>query len=78
MVLQVIKRDNRLEDFDIEKIRRSIKNAGATEDIVERVAKDIEEDVSRVASCCIKDKVNRRLRIENPDIARVYGTYRKA
>lgn len=44
--MEVIKSDGSRAEFDIEKVKRSIRNTGASEDLVERVANDVAGEVT--------------------------------
>ena len=87
--MQVIKRDERREDFDREKIRSGIVEAARRTDlqedrineVAEKVAAKVEEelrDKEEVRSSEIKDIVLRELDAEERSIADQFRSYQKA
>lgn len=83
IILQVEKRDGQLEDFDREKITRSVTAAGLAEEEVESLASEVEvwaneaakDDV--VSSSELKGKVLELLRGRDPGAATRFEEYKK-
>lgn len=88
-MVRVIKRDERKEDFDREKVRRGILEAAKRTDVAEdrinevadRVAARIEDETreaAEVRSSEIRDKVLNALDAEEANISNEFRNYKKA
>ena len=67
---KVEKMDGRVEEFDQEKLIRSLMNAGAPEDVAKRIAERIEEEIKdreRVTTRELRELALRELEKENPE-----------
>lgn len=81
--LAVRKKDGRTEDFAVVKIFRSIRLAGATDEVARHVAAVVEgrlhqQNQHKVASTQIRAFVLEELRKTNPHAAEAFETYKKA
>jgi transcriptional regulator NrdR family protein len=59
--LKVIKKDDREEKFDPDKIIEACKAAGASDEIAKHIAKEISEELPKVESSKIRDLVLEKL-----------------
>jgi len=81
--VKVQKKDGRIEDFDREKLRKSVFSAGATDSQSQLVTKEIEKWLYGVASGeiintrTIRNRVIDFLEEKNPKIAKAYQAYQK-
>jgi transcriptional regulator NrdR family protein len=84
----VIKRDNRKEDFNRDKIRRSVENAARkvnidssmARDIADKTAKNVEEHFrgrDEVRASDIRDRVLSELNREEKRLAKEFRSFRK-
>lgn len=72
----VIKRDGKREDFDREKIVRACTGCGASRDLADRIATEVEEKTHEgMRTSEIKDIVLERLRAEDPRFVRNWMEY---
>ena len=82
MLLQVIKRDSRIEEFDEDKIARVVTAAGLKPsdgfDLAIRVAKWVQSlDKPQITTYAIREKITEELRKINPTVAQFYNQYEK-
>jgi len=86
--MKVIKKDDKREDFDNNKVRRGIEEAAKRTDIdndrakeiADKVAKDVEDnfkDRDEVKSADIRERVLERLNEEEKKIADSFRDYKK-
>ncbi|MCS7183811.1 MAG: ATP cone domain-containing protein [Patescibacteria group bacterium] len=86
MVVSIIKRDGRLEDFDIQKLKKSIENAaldaGYEEDKIFQIIEDISSyvlesvnDLDRVDSQSLRELILSKLDKDYPQIAKAWRDY---
>ncbi|TFF97493.1 MAG: hypothetical protein EU547_04150 [Promethearchaeota archaeon] len=68
--LKVIKKDGSIEDFDIEKIIHSLQAAGLTEKLAKEVADKVTDELYKVESSQIREKVLKYLKKEDPELAK--------
>jgi transcriptional regulator NrdR family protein len=85
--VKVVKRDDRREDFEINKVRRAIERTAEKADIdknmakeiADRVARDVEEhfkDRNEVKSVDIRDRVLRELDSEEKKMKKIADSFR--
>ncbi|MEA2020376.1 MAG: ATP cone domain-containing protein [Patescibacteria group bacterium] len=80
-MVKIRKKDNSLEDFDREKLRRSVLAAGLSKENANDVTNQIEtwvqqsEDV--VSTAQIRSKVINFMESKNPEAAKNYKSYKK-
>ncbi|MBP8591113.1 hypothetical protein KBI33_01430 [Candidatus Shapirobacteria bacterium] len=83
MSIRVQKRDGRLEEFDVNKIRQGLAAAGATPAQVEAITKEVEswakDNATKgfIRTVAIKEKVLSSLRLVNPQAATAFESYQK-
>lgn len=86
--MKVVKRDERREDFDNNKVRKGIEEAARRADIdndrireiVDKIAKDVEDnfkDKDEVKSADIRERILERLNEEERKIADSFRDYKK-
>ncbi|MFH1978018.1 MAG: ATP cone domain-containing protein [Candidatus Aenigmatarchaeota archaeon] len=86
--MKVIKRDDKREDFNNNKVRKAIEEAAKrtdvdndrTKEIVDKVAKDVEEnfkDKDEVKSADIRERILERLNKEEKKVANSFRDYKK-
>jgi transcriptional regulator NrdR family protein len=81
--VKVQKKDGRIEEFDKEKLKKSIFAAGATDSQSQLVTREVEEWLYNVAleeiidTQTIKGKVASSLAEKNPKAAKSYQEYKK-
>jgi len=83
MLLQVIKRDSRIEEFDEDKIARVVTAAGLKPsealDLAIRVARWAQSlGKPQITTYAIREKIIEELRKINPTVAQFYSQYEKA
>lgn len=86
--MKVVKRDDKREDFDNNKVRKGIEEAARRADIdndrikeiVDKIAKDIEDnfkDKDEVKSADIRERILEKLNEEEKKIADSFRDYKK-
>ncbi len=86
--MKVIKRDDKREDFDSNKVKRGIEEAvkrteidnDRAKEVVDKVAKDVEDnfkDKDEVKSADIRERVLEKLNEEEKKIADSFKDYKK-
>ncbi|KUK84123.1 MAG: hypothetical protein XD98_0168 [Microgenomates bacterium 39_6] len=81
--VKVQKKDGRIEEFDKEKLKKSVFAAGATDSQSQLVTQEVEEWLYNVAleeiidTQTIKSKVAESLAEKNPKAAKSYQEYKK-
>jgi transcriptional regulator NrdR family protein len=81
--VKVQKKDGRIEEFDKEKLRKSVSAAGATQDQSQLVTEEVEKWLYSVAleeiidTQTIRNKVANSLSERNPKAAKNYREYKK-
>ncbi len=82
--MQIKKKDGRLEDFDRGKISRGIVAAGASQEIGDTIATEVESWTDKVATdgvvsgIQIRDKVLELLQVQDPTAATSFEQYQKS
>ncbi len=86
--MKVVKRDDRREDFDNNKVRKGIEEAARraeidndrTKEIADKIAKDVEDnfkDKDEVKSADIRERILDKLNEEEKKIADSFRDYKK-
>ncbi len=68
--LKVIKKDGSIEDFDIQKIIEACIAAGLSKKAAKDVAQKVREELHKVKSSKIREKILKYLRKEDPELAK--------
>lgn len=67
--LKVKKKDGSVEDYDPEKIIEACKFAGASEEIAERIAEEVSEELPTIPSSKIRRLILEKLNSVSPEVA---------
>lgn len=78
MVLYIVKKDGSLEKFQPEKVTKSCKKAGASDDLAEKVADEISTlAYMQMTTQEIREEVIDLLKRFDPKVARAYAEFKK-
>lgn len=73
--LKVIKKDGKIVDFDKEKIIEACKSAGASDDVAEKVAKKVTEELPKIKSSKIRELALKELEKLDPEASKSWIQY---
>ncbi|MBD3226594.1 MAG: hypothetical protein GF329_00265 [Candidatus Lokiarchaeota archaeon] len=73
--INVIKKDLTKEKFKPEKIIKSLKEAGASDQLAKKIAEEVTEEISKVSTKKIRDLIIDRLKVINTEAKESWENY---